>query len=208
MPENEQYPTDLYPFPDNYIYISHLDEGLKFWRIPCWPDAISDSMSSTFQPTNALGRSAPVYTFSNAGPRQVQISIALHRDIMDDINVGVSNSPLNLGEDYIDNLVNALRAIAVPKYNLDNKAVEPPLVALRLGREIFIKGVVTGGIGLDFAKPILTNDRYSQVKLSLTIAEVDPYDATTVYQNGGFRGVVQTFKGSHPTQNGVDGMGL
>jgi hypothetical protein len=165
-------------------------------------------MSSTFQPTNALGRSAPVYTFSNAGPRSVQISINLHRDIMDDINTGVSNSPLNLGEDYIDNLVNALRAIAVPKYNLDNKAVEPPLVALRLGREIFIKGVVTGGIGLDFQKPILTNDRYSQVKLSLTIAEVDPYDATTVYQNGGFRGVVQTFKGSHPTKNGVDGMGL
>jgi len=208
MPENEQYPTDLYPFPDNYIYISHLDEGLKFWRIPCWPDAISDSMASNFTSTNALGRSAPVYTFSNAGPRSVQISINLHRDIMDDINTGVSNSPLNLGEDYIDNLVNALRAIAVPKYNLNNKSVEPPLVALRLGREVFVKGVVTGGIGLDFQKPILTNDRYSQVKLSLTISEVDPYDATTVYQNGGFRGVVNTFKGTHPTKNGVDGMGL
>ena len=208
MPENEQYPTDLYPFPDNYIYISHLDEGLRFWRIPCWPDAISDSMSSNFAQTNALGRSAPVYTFSNAGPREVQISINLHRDIMDDVNTGVSNSTLGLGEDYIDNLVNALRSIAVPKYNLNNKAVEPPLVALRLGREIFVKGVVTGGIGLDFEKPILSNDRYAQVKLTIKISEVDPYDATEVYANGGFRGVVQTFKGSHPTQNGVDGMGL
>ena len=70
---------------------------------------------------------APVYTFSNAGPRTVQIDIALHRDIMDDINVGVSNSLLAVGEDYIDNLINALRAIAVPRYNLSNKAVEPPL---------------------------------------------------------------------------------
>ena len=208
MPEQDKYPTDLYPFPDNYIYISHLDDGLKFWRIPCWPDAISDSMTSNFSSTNALGRSAPVYTFSNAGPRTVQITINLHRDIMDDINVGVSNSPLKLGEDYIDNLVNALRAIAVPKYNLSNKAVEPPLVALRLGREIFIKGVVTGGIGLDFKKPILSNDKYAQVNLSLTISEVDPYDATSVYKNGGFRGVVQTFKGNHPTKNGVPGMGL
>ncbi len=204
----DQYPTDLYPFPENYIYISHLDEGLKFWRLPTWPDAISDSMQSTFVSSTALGRSAPVYTFSNAGPRTVQISIPLHRDIMDDVNTGVSNAQLLPGEDYIDNLVNALRAIAVPKYNLSNKAVEPPLVALRLGREVFIKGVVTGGIGLDFKKPILSNDRYAQVDLSLTISEVDPYDATSVYQNGGFRGVVNTFKGVHETKNGVTGMGL
>lgn len=165
-------------------------------------------MQSTFASTNALGRSAPVYTFSNAGPRTVQIDIALHRDIMDDINVGVSNSLLAVGEDYIDNLINALRAIAVPRYNLSNKAVEPPLVALRLGREIFIKGVVTGGIGLTYEKPILSNDKYAQVRLSLTISEVDPYDATSVYKNGGFRGVVNTFKGTHPTANGIDGMGL
>ena len=202
------YPTDLYPFPDNYIYISHLDEGLKFWRLQCWPDSISDSMTSTFVPQNALGRSAPVYTFSNSGPRTVQINIAIHRDIMDDINTGVSNSPLALGEDYLDNLINALRAIALPKYNLSNKAVEPPLVALRLGREVFIKGVVTSGIGLTYEKPILTNDKYAQVRLSLSISEVDPYDATTVYKNGGFRGVVNTLKGIHPTKNGVDGMGL
>ena len=165
-------------------------------------------MSSTFASQNALGRSAPVYTFSNAGPRTVQINIKIHRDIMDDINIGGSNSLLALGEDYLDNLINALRAVALPKYNLSNKAVEPPLVALRLGREVFIKGVVTGGIGLTYHKPILTNDKYAQVELSITISEVDPYDATTVYQNGGFRGVVNTFKGTHPTKNGVDGMGL
>lgn len=202
------YPVDLYPFPENYIYISHLDEGLKFWRLPCWPDAISDSMTSTFQSQNALGRSAPVWTFSNAGPRTVQIDIGIHRDMMDDVNTGVSNVKLALGEDYLDNLINALRAIAVPKYNLTNKAIEPPLVALRLGKEVFIKGVVTSGIGLTYEKPILSNDKYAQVKLSLTIAEVDPYDATSIYQNGGFRGVVNTFKGTHSTKNGIDGMGL
>lgn len=180
--------------PDNYLYISHLDEGLQYWQLPCAPETISDSMSSTFTPTSALGRSAPVYTFSNAGPRTVQISLHLHRDMMDAVNIGVSNAELQYGEDYIDNLIKALQAIAVPRYNLSNKAVEPPLVALRLSNEVFVKGVVTSAIGLEYKLPILSNGKYAQVSLQLTISEVDPYDATTVFQNGSFRGVVNTLK--------------
>jgi hypothetical protein len=151
-------------------------------------------MQSTFTPTSALGRTAPVYTFSNSGPRQVQIEIPLHRDIMDEVNTGISNSELGEGEDYVDNLLRALQAIAVPKYNLTNKAVEPPLVAIRISNEIFIKGVVTSGIAITYEKPILRNGKYASIKLSITVAEVDPYDATTVFQNGGFRGVVQSLK--------------
>jgi hypothetical protein len=151
-------------------------------------------MQSNFAATNALGRTAPVYTFSNSGPRTVQISIPLHRDIMDEINIGVSNVFLGEGEDYVDNLLKALQSIAVPKYNLQNKAVEPPLVAIRLSNEIFIKGVVTSGIGLTYSKPILSNGKYARVDLSITVSEVDPYDATSVFKNGGFRGVVQSLK--------------
>lgn len=179
---------------DNYIYISHLDEKFQFWKLPTWPDTVADTMASNFQTTNALGRTAPVYTFSNAGPRTVQIGLPLHRDIMDDVNIGVSNVFLGEGEDYVDALLRALQAIAVPKYNLENKAIEPPLVAIRLSNEIFIKGVVTSGIGLNYAKPILSNGKYAQVELSITISEVDPYDATSVFKNGGFRGVVQSLK--------------
>ena len=179
---------------DNYIYISHLDEGFQFWKLPTWPDTVTDTMSSTFQQTTALGRTAPVYTFSNAGPRTVQISIPLHRDIMDEVNLGISNVKLGEGEDYVDNLLKALQAIAVPKYNLTNKAIEPPLVAVRLSNEIFVKGVVTSGIGLTYSKPILSNGKYARVELSITISEVDPYDATSVFKNGGFRGVVQSLK--------------
>lgn len=179
---------------DNYIYISHLDKDFQFWKLPTWPDTISDSMQSTFTPTNALGRTAPVYTFSNSGPRTVRISIPLHRDLMDEVNLGVSNSKLGEGEDYVDNLVRALQSIALPKYNLKNKAIEPPLVALRLSNEIFIKGVVTSGIGMDFTKPILSNGKYAKIDLTIEISEVDPYDATSVFKNGGFRGVVQSLK--------------
>ena len=179
---------------DNYIYISHLDEKFQFWKLPTWPDTVADTMASNFAATNALGRTAPVYTFSNSGPRTVQIAIPLHRDIMDEVNIGVSNVHLGDGEDYVDNLLKALQSIAVPKYNLQNKAVEPPLVAIRLSNEIFIKGVVTSGIALTYSKPILSNGKYARVDLSITISEVDPYDATSVFENGGFRGVVQSLK--------------
>lgn len=183
-----------YVLPDNYLYISHLDEDFQFWRLPCCPETISDSMSSTFTPTNALGRSAPVYTYSNSGPRTVQIELKLHRDMMDDVNIGVSNAQIKTGEDYIDSLVRALQAIAVPKYNLSNKAVEPPLVALRLANEVFIKGIVTSNIGITYKLPLLSNGKYAQIALSLQVTEVDPYDATSVFTNGSFRGVVKTLK--------------
>lgn len=179
---------------DNYIYISHLDEGFQFWKLPAWPDTVSDSMSSTFNPTSALGRTAPVFTFSDAGPRIVSIDLFLHRDMMDDINTGISNSKLGEGEDYVDNLLKALQSIALPRYNLQNKAIEPPMVALRLGNEIFIKGIVSQAISVTYKKPILSNGKYAIAELNLTISEVDPYDATTVYKNGGFRGVVRSLK--------------
>lgn len=186
--------SQLTILPDNYIYISHLDEGFQFWRLPCTPDNISDTMTSTFGMTNALGRSAPVFTYSNSGPRTVQVDLKLHRDMMDEVNFGVSNAKLEAGEDYVDNLIKALQSIALPKYNLSNKAVEPPLVALRLSNEVFIKGVVNGSIGITYSLPILSNGKYAQISLSLNISEVDPYDATTVFKNGSFRGMVKTLK--------------
>jgi len=188
------YADTSYNLPDNYIYISHLDEDYQYWRLPSYPDEISDTMQSRFTEQNALGRTAPVYTFSNAGPRTVQIGLSLHRDLMDDVNWGWSNSKLGYGEDYIDNLLRALQAIALPKYNLTNRVIEPPMVAVRLGNELFIKGVVTSGIGISYEKPILENNKYARVRLSLTIAEIDPYDSQTVFKNGHYRGEVQTLK--------------
>ena len=196
MADSRPLGTDGEPLGTNYLYISHLDEDLQYWQLPCWPEVITDSMQSTFTETNPLGRTAPVVTYSNSGPRTVNIDIALHRDIMDDVNIGYSNSRQGEGEDYVDNLIKALQACVLPKYNVNNKSIEPPLVALRLGNEVFIKGVLSQAIGLGYEKPILSNDKYACVHCSLTITEIDPYDSTSVYTNGGFRGVVQTFKGN------------
>lgn len=177
--------------PDCYLYISHLDEDFRYWQLPGYPDEVTDNMDSTFTATSALGRSAPVYTFSNAGPRSINISLNFHRDMFEEMPTNVKPKE---GEDKAESFIHALQAIAVPKYNLSNKAIEPPLVAVRLGREVFIKGIVSGGVQVTYGKPILVNEKYATVKVSFTISEVDPYDATTVFQNGSFRGLTATLR--------------
>lgn len=183
--------------PDCYLYISHLDEGYQYWMLPGYPDSVTDQMNSTFQENSALGRSAPIYTFSNTGPRSINIKLTFPRDIFDEMNqfqYPNSSDKFSDGEDMADKFIHAIQAIAVPKYNLSNKAVEPPLVAIRLGREIFIKGIVNGGISVTYGKPILSNEKYSIVEISFTVYEVDPYDATTIFKNGSFRGLTATLR--------------
>ena len=180
---------------DNYIYLYHTDEWLL---IPVYPDQIADSMKTTFAQTNALSRSAPVYTYVNSGPRQMQITLELTRDMMDEVNIQNGSVFPELGQDYVDTLIKKLQAIAVPKYNLNNKLVEPPLVAIRFSNEVFIKGIVTGGVTVTYYKPILNDGKYSKVTIAFQIYETDPYDATTVAKNGSFRGMTRGMrKGFH-----------
>lgn len=179
--------------PDCYIYISHLDvpEDAKYWQLPAYPDTVTDDMQTTFSPTTALGRSAPVYTFSNSGPRTINITLRFHRDMFDEM---VTNSVQKDSEDKAECFIHALQAIAVPRYNLQNKAIEPPLVAIRLGREVFIKGIVSGSVSVTYSKPILTNEKYAGIEISFSVSEVDPYDSTTVFKNGSFRGLTATLR--------------
>jgi hypothetical protein len=179
---------------NNYIYISHMEEGYQYWRIPTEPDTISDQMPSTFQQTTALGRSAPIFTYSGSGPRTVQVTFDLHRDLMDDVNMDNISPKFREGEDYIDSLVRALQSISLPKYTEKNNIVEPPIVAVRFGDEVFIRGVVDSGVNVSYGKPILTNNRYAKVTVSFDIKEIDPYDAQTIFKNGSFRGLVATMR--------------
>jgi hypothetical protein len=177
--------------PDCYLYISHLDEGFQYWQLPGYPESVTDTMASNFTPNTALGRSAPVYTFSNSGPRTIQISLEFHRDMFEEMP---SNVIPKDDEDKSESFIHAIQAIAVPKYNLSNKAVEPPLVAIRLGREVFIKGIVSSGVTVTYKKPILSNEKYAIIGISFTVSEVDPYDATTIFTNGSFRGLTATLR--------------
>ena len=176
---------------ENYAYLYHTDEWLL---IPVYPDQIADTMQATFQQTNALSRSAPVFSYSNSGPRTVQINLSLHRDLMDDLNFGTAKLKVEIGDDYIDTMIKRLQSIALPRYQATSKSVIPPMIALRFGDEIFIKGVISSQITVTYKKPILNNNKYALVDISFQVMEVDPYDADSVSQLGSFRGLTRTFK--------------
>jgi hypothetical protein len=179
---------------NNYIYLYHTEE---FLILPLYPETITDSMQSTFSSTNALSRSAPIFSYSNSGPRTIQISLNLHRDMLDGVNIDTSNMKIeDINDDYVDTLIKKLQSIALPRYLVGSKTVVPPMVAIRFGDEIFIKGVVTGGVTVVYGKPIIiVNDnesKYAQVTISFSVSEVDPYDADSVGRLGGFRGLTKT----------------
>lgn len=186
----------------NYIYIYNLDTLIN---IPVYPESIQDSLQSNFQQTNALARTAPVFTYQNSGPRSMNFQFNFHREMLDDANKGgLSNAELYVGEDYIDYLIRNLQAIALPTYNVSSKSVVPPMVAVRIGEgdDIFIKGVVVGAVTVGYALPVLSNGKYAQVSISFTVYEVDPYDAKLVSQMGSFRGITSAFKDGQITQEG------
>ncbi len=173
---------------DNYIYLYHTDTLIA---IPAYPESISDSTNTTFATSTPLARSAPIYSYSNSGPRAFAVSINLHRDMMNEINVSTSNLSLpNLSEtDYVDTMIKQLQAIALPRYGAAEKMVDPPIIAVRFGNDIFCKGVVEGGVTTTYSGPILSTDKYAAVTVDFSIKEIDPYDADSVMMSGSFRGL-------------------
>lgn len=195
MPENDyaRFPSIQRPdkMIENYIYLYHLD---TFVVLPTYPESISETLNSTFAETSILARSAPIYSYSYSGPRTITFNLYLHRDMMTQINYGTSKIKVEIGDDYVDTIIKQLQAVALPKYAANSKMVNPPMVAVRLGNDLFIKGVVNGGITTTYSLPILSNGKYAQVQLSFTVSEVDPYDAETVVTQGGLRGLSRTLE--------------
>lgn len=174
---------------NNYIYLYHID---KFILIPTYPESIQNTLSATFSEATPLSRSAPIYSYTRSGPRHIQVSLKLHRDMMQSLNYGVSNIDLELGDDYIDTLIKQIQAIALPKYSSGAKMVDPPLIAIRFGNDIFMKGIVQGGITTTLSGPILEGNKYAMVDINFQVYEVDPFDAVSIQQGGLFSGSLNT----------------
>jgi len=186
-----------YKLPDCYIYLYHTDE---YFILPQYPENLNDQLDSSFSSQNSLSRTAPVYAYNNSGPRTVQITLKLHRDMMNNFNTtgarirynaagGIIGTTIDT-DDYIDLLTKKLQSIALPRYKATEKLVNPPMVALRFGDALFIKGVVaSGGVNVSYGLPLLSNNKYAEVTISFTVSEVQPYDADSVGQLGSLRGV-------------------
>lgn len=175
---------------ENYVYLHHTDTLVL---IPAWPESITDTMNANYSETSVLARSAPIYSYINSGPRAFTISVQLHRDMMNSINLSNSTLNLNLNKvdttDYVDLLIAQLQAVALPRYAASEKMVNPPLVSVRFGNDIFCKGVVNGSVSVTYSGPILKGDKYALATIEFSMSEVDPYDADTVMKVGGFRGL-------------------
>lgn len=176
----------IFQMLDNYIYLYHTD---TFIIIPAYPQNFTDSMGVEYARETPLMRSAPIFSYSSSGPRTIDVNIEMHREMMQQINYGVSNADVSLHDDYVDELIKQIQAAALPVYSTSSKMVDPPLVAIRFGNEIFCKGVVSGDVRVTYDVPVLQNGKYATVSLGFTVVEVDPYDAQTVQQVGSFRGL-------------------
>ena len=143
---------------ENYIYLYHLD---KFLILPVYPENITDQVSANFNSTTPLSRSAPIFSYSHSGPRTMSIQLPLHREFMKQINYGKSNVALEGDDDYIDFLIREIQAIAIPEYHNVNKLVDPTMVAVRFGTDIYCKGIVNGNVSVGYQVPILRNGKYA-----------------------------------------------
>ena len=180
-----------YNMVDNYIYLYHVDQ---FIVLPTFPDSVADKLSINFNKATPMSRSAPIYSFSDAGPRSLQVQLDLHRDMMHQINWGISNAKVAVGDDYVDTLIKQIQAASLPTYGASQKMVDPPMVAVRFGNDIFIKGVVTDGVTVSYMMPIIRGNKYAHVSVAFTVEEIDPYDARTVMGTGSFRGLDTTLE--------------
>lgn len=176
---------------DAYIYFYHTG---NFIVLPTMPESVTDTLQANYQPTSLLSRSAPIFTYSNSGPRTISVTLNLHREMVNDLNYGVSNFNIEIGDDYIDTLVKQIQAVALPRYDSNTKLVDPPIIALRFGNEIFIKGIVSGGISISYSGPILSDRKYAVIDITFTVSEIDPIDATTIQNVGSFRPVPRTLE--------------
>lgn len=180
-------------FINHYIYLYHLD---KFVVLPAPPEHVSDALSTTFSSTNILMRTAPIFSYSYSGPRTINVNISLRRDMFEELNTGVSDLNVEIGDDYVDTIIKCLQAAALPRYAVESKMVNPPMVAVRFGNDIFIKGVVNGGVTVSYDLPMLDNGKYATVEIQFSVSEVDPYDAETVINTGSLRGLSRTLERS------------
>lgn len=177
--------TRSFEMVDNYMYLYHTNTLIV---LPTYPEQINDTMQANFATTNVMARSAPIYSYQNSGPRMVQITLNLHRELMSIINWQSSTLNADLNDDYVDTIIKQIQSCVVPKYEASSKMVDPPVVAIRFGDDIYCKGVIIGGVSITHQLPIV-NNKYSMISLSFSISEIEAYGADEIAKVGSYRGV-------------------
>lgn len=170
---------------ENFVHLHHINKTLT---LPVDPDAISDNMGASFAESSPLSRSAPIYSYQHSGPRSVQVTFTFHRDLVREFNPELVKN----GQDPVDLLVENLDALVLPDYDEANKIVNPPLVSLKIRDEIYIKGIVSGSVGITYNLPLLNygsaeapSYKYAMITVSFGVTEITPFSASILPAVGG-----------------------
>ena len=180
-----QMPMDLI---ENYIYLYHLGQYII---LPDFPDKVNDQQQPMWQSTSPLLRTAPIQSYTGNDARKIIWQGTWHRDMMNDLNATnysgiVDAAGFSSDEDYVDRAIKLLQAAQLPVYGGANRMVSPPIVAMRIGNEIYIKGVLEA-CGITYNLPMLRNGKYASIDVALTVKETEPFDAEMIAQLGSFR---------------------
>lgn len=181
-----------------FVIIEHLPSDVEgeptVIYIPEWPDSIADKVESNFNSTNALSRTAPVFSYINSGPRSVTVVLTLQRGMMDEANENKCNVKPGEDQDYVDLFVSKLQSVAYPNFHSSSKEIEPPQVIVCFGEQLQIEGIINSGISVEYEKPLLENGKYSTVNISFTVYEIHPEDALTKSEIGSLGEIPSTMR--------------
>ena len=161
------------------------------YYFPCFPASYSDSSSSSISQLNPLGRSEPFQIYSNSGPRKVDVSFEMHREMFVYRTMGGSGarydaSNTNAEFDEMDILINALQSAVYPKTEGSGDYTIVPKVRLVLGNNCRITGIIDGSVSVSWNGPINPNKKYSMASVSFGVVEVtgNPKTHEWVLANG------------------------
>jgi hypothetical protein len=131
----------------------YIDIEYTRYYFPCYPESYTDNHSVSVNAQNILGRSEPFQIYSNTGPRTVNVSFKMHRE-MNHITP-------------IDTLVAAIQSAIYPR----EEGSLPPRVKLTLGNNCYIEGLIPSGVDVTWSEVINKNSQYNMVDLSFSVVE-------------------------------------
>ena len=134
-------------------------DNIRYY-FPCYPESYSDNYSANISSVNVLGRSEPFQIYNNGGPRKVDVSFEIHREMY------------LRGRTYLDELVKALHSASFPK---GDDSILPKVTFAIInktgGYQCYIHGLIDGGASVQWKGPINEWGTYNMVSLSFSVIE-------------------------------------
>ena len=139
-------------------------------RLPCFPQDIQDTYSSTWHAEDVLGRSSPLAAYMYTGFRQVSFSLQLHREMVFDNDAyrNIKDLPKTIKANKYDHIndieeiLNALKLACYPLYASDG--LVSPTIFFRFG-QFTCKGYLEN-VSYTWKPPII-DDKYMVCDVSI-----------------------------------------